>query len=188
MSTTITPGKITRRAVGDLRESDWNPRVIRDERFEQLKRSIEATPDMMKARPIIATQSGEIIGGNMRHRAVVDLGWKDVPTYTLPDDTPKNELREWATRDNVPFGEWVPDLLTDLVLDHKEDGGSIDLLGFSDAEVSRLLLNGGGGEAGGDDPLPDVWGVVVECENERQQLELLERLSGEGLHVRSLMQ
>lgn len=37
------------------------------------------------------------------------------------------------------------------------------------------------------DELPDVWGVVIECEDEDQQVALLRRLDGEGLKVRAMM-
>lgn len=34
---------------------------------------------------------------------------------------------------------------------------------------------------------PTVWGVVVTCESEAEQVELLERLTEEGRSVRALM-
>jgi hypothetical protein len=34
---------------------------------------------------------------------------------------------------------------------------------------------------------PEVWGIVVTCDNETEQTRLLERLADEGWQVRALM-
>lgn len=64
-----------------------NPRFIRDERFKALKKSIADAPEMMSLREIIAYDNdGEyvVIGGNMRYRALLDLGYKRHPlSYSL---------------------------------------------------------------------------------------------------------
>ena len=39
----------------------------------------------------------------------------------------------------------------------------------------------------GEDPLPEVWGIVIDCEDSDQQAELLEEFAGRGLRTRALM-
>ena len=63
----------------DIRPNPDNPRVIRDEKFQKLKRSIEEFPKMMSLRPIVIDADGVVLGGNMRLRALQDLGYKEVP-------------------------------------------------------------------------------------------------------------
>ncbi len=52
-----------------LRPSPWNPRTISDDRFQNLCHSIQADPDFLWRRPILAQADGTIYAGNMRYRA-----------------------------------------------------------------------------------------------------------------------
>ncbi len=85
-----------------------NPRFIRDTRFEQLKKSILDAPEMLSLRELIVMPHGKkyvVIGGNMRLRACLDLGYKEVPCKVLDKDTPAEKLREYAIKDNNAFGQ-----------------------------------------------------------------------------------
>ena len=42
---------------------------------------------------------------NLRLRACKELGYKELSCKVLPSDTPVKKLREYATKDNVNFGE-----------------------------------------------------------------------------------
>jgi hypothetical protein len=101
-----------------------NPRLIRDGRFEKLKRSIVDFPEMLELREIVVFPFGKkfvCIGGNMRYLACLDLGYKEIPAKVLPADFPVEKLAEFAIKDNVPFGEDDFDILanewTDLPLE-----------------------------------------------------------------------
>ena len=65
--------------VNQLKPSPWNPRLIKDQKFKNLCKSIEEDPTFMELRPILADKEGVIYAGNMRYRAVCHLGWEDVP-------------------------------------------------------------------------------------------------------------
>lgn len=179
-------------ALSMLHESPVNPRSISDERFEALKYAIEKDPDMLQARPIIATLDGEVVCGNMRLRAMLDMGWTEAPVFAA--DLSAERKREWMLRDNQEYGDWVPDELAALVAEHASEDGDLALLGFGEEKIENLLelakpdsAEGGDGDGGdGDDP-PDIWGVVVECKSEDQQAELLDELVERGLTVRALL-
>ena len=67
--------------TGQIPDVPKNPRFIKDEKFESLKRSIEEFPEMLELREIIAYDNGGelvIVGGNMRYRAMKELGIKEV--------------------------------------------------------------------------------------------------------------
>lgn len=84
-----------------------NPRFIRDTRFEALKKSIEDAPEMLALRELIVYEyQGKyiIIAGNMRYRAMKDLGFGDAPCKVLDKDTPVEKLREYTIKDNQAFG------------------------------------------------------------------------------------
>ncbi|MGL6038130.1 MAG: ParB N-terminal domain-containing protein [Soonwooa sp.] len=84
-----------------------NPRFIRDERFEKLKKSIEELPEMLELRELIVIPFNNrfvIIGGNMRFRAMKDIGFKEAPCKVLEATTPAHILRQISIKDNVAFG------------------------------------------------------------------------------------
>lgn len=65
--------------LSSIKPNPNNPRIIRNEKFEKLKQSIEEFPEMMELRPIVIDETNTIIGGNMRFRALQELGKKEVP-------------------------------------------------------------------------------------------------------------
>ena len=97
----------------DIRLNPDNPRVIRDEKFQKLKRSIEEFPKMMSLRPIVIDADGVVLGGNMRLRALQDLGYKEVPDEWVrrAEELTDDEKRRFVIADNVGFGEWAWDAL-----------------------------------------------------------------------------
>lgn len=91
-----------------------NPRFIRDARFAALKKSIEDAPEMLTLRELIVYPLGKkyvVICGNMRLRACREIGYKELPSKVLQEDTPPEKLREYAIKDNNGFGEDDWDLL-----------------------------------------------------------------------------
>lgn len=84
-----------------------NPRFIRDERFEALKKSISDAPEMLELRELIVyDNNGQyvVIGGNMRLKALKELGVKKIKCKVLDKNTPIAKLREYAVKDNIAFG------------------------------------------------------------------------------------
>lgn len=100
---------------GQLEGLPKNPRFIRDERFEKLKKSIEEAPEMLALRELLVypLDSGKfiVIGGNMRLRACKDLGYKELPCKVIAKETPVEKLREYTIKDNVAFGQEDWDVL-----------------------------------------------------------------------------
>jgi ParB-like chromosome segregation protein Spo0J len=85
-----------------------NPRLIKDAKFEKLKKSIEDNPEMLGARELIVYPYNDkfvIIGGNMRFTACKELGYKELPCKVLPADYSPEQLRAITIKDNVAFGE-----------------------------------------------------------------------------------
>lgn len=91
-----------------------NPRLIRDERYNALKHSIEEAPEMLGLRELLVyPYEGKniVIGGNMRLRACLDLGYAEIPCKVLPEETPVAKLREYVIKDNESFGQNDWDIL-----------------------------------------------------------------------------
>lgn len=113
--------------LSDIRPNPNNPRVIRDERFAKLKNSIEQFPKMMHLRPIVVDASGVILGGNMRLRALQDLGYKEIPDAWVKraDDLTEEEKQRFIIADNVGFGEWEWETLA-----NEWDAGDLEAWGL----------------------------------------------------------
>lgn len=100
--------------TGQIEGVPKNPRYIKDERFEALKKSIQDDPEMLELREIIAyDNNGElvIVGGNMRYRAMKELGFKDAPVKVLPRETAPEKIRAFIVKDNIAFGQNDWDIL-----------------------------------------------------------------------------
>lgn len=98
-----------------------NPRWIRDARYEALKKSITDAPEMLELRELLVYPMDDveghkgkfiIIGGNMRYRACLELGYQEVPCKVIPLETPVKKLREYVIKDNEGFGQNDWDLLS----------------------------------------------------------------------------
>lgn len=105
--------EIKYRKLVDLKKLPNNPRTIKKDDMERLKKSIKDNPDYFEARPIIlSNRTGElvILAGNQRYEAAKALGMDEVPTFLLEGLTEARE-REIIIRDNVSNGDWDMDAL-----------------------------------------------------------------------------
>ena len=112
---------------GQIEGLPKNPRFIKDNRFKQLVKSIEDAPEMLDYRTLLVFPHDKkyvIIAGNMRYRACKELGYKELPCYVLPEETPAEKLREYAIKDNIGFGADDFDLLmNEWDIDELKDWG-----------------------------------------------------------------
>jgi ParB-like chromosome segregation protein Spo0J len=96
-------------ATNKIKPNPKNPRTIKDERFEKLKKSIQDFPDMLNKRPLVCFTDTDgkfvVLGGNMRLKAAKDLGLKELPII-LADEWTEEQKAEFLIKDNVGFGEW----------------------------------------------------------------------------------
>ena len=92
--------------TGQIPDVPKNPRFIKNERYEKLKKSLQDNPEMLPARELLVyNYDGEliVIGGNMRLRAAKELGYKEIPCKILEDLTAE-QIRAIVIKDNVSFG------------------------------------------------------------------------------------
>ena len=110
----MKPKAVTKyRKLSELHELPGNPRTIKKDQFEKLKKSIKDNADYFEARPIIlSNRTGKlvIIAGNQRYKAAKAIGMTEVPTILLEGLSEERE-REIVIRDNVENGDWDMDAL-----------------------------------------------------------------------------
>jgi len=96
-----------------IKPNPSNPRLIKDEKFEKLKQSIKDFPQMMELRPMVVDETMTLLGGNMRFKALQDLGYKEIPDNWIKkaSELTEEQKKEFIIKDNVGFGEWEWDQL-----------------------------------------------------------------------------
>ncbi len=157
----------------DINPNPNNPRLVKDEKFKKLVKSIEQFPEMMELRPMIVDENNVILGGNMRYKALKELKRKEIPDSWVKraDELTDDQKRQFIIKDNVGFGEhdwemlaneWDAEELIDWglevpVFDSDEDKGQEDL---SDSLIMEFKLE-----------------IETISESEQEQLynELIER-------------
>ena len=121
-----------------IKSNPNNPRVIRDEKFKKLVKSIEEFPKMMALRPMVVNEDMVVLGGNMRLKALKELGYKEVPNDWVKSakDLTEDEIRRFIIADNVGFGEHDWELLANEWDAAELADWGLDIPGF---EVDQVL-------------------------------------------------
>lgn len=87
-----------------------NPRLVNTAKFEKLKESIKNLPQMLELRPIVVDSNNIILGGNMRYKALVELGYKEIYIIQAGNLTDEQK-KEFIVKDNLNYGDWDYDIL-----------------------------------------------------------------------------
>ena len=96
--------------INAIKTNPKNPRLIKDDKFKKLVKSIQEFPQMLELRPIVVDENNIILGGNMRYKACVEAGLKEIFILKAEDLT-EQQKDEFIVKDNVGFGEWNWDIL-----------------------------------------------------------------------------
>jgi hypothetical protein len=96
--------------INSIQSNLKNPRIIKDNKFKKLVKSIKEFPEMLELRPIVVDENNLILGGNMRHKACIEAGLKEVYIKVAKGLTVEQK-QEFIIKDNVGFGEWEWDIL-----------------------------------------------------------------------------
>ena len=103
----MKPNKIK---ISKIKSNPNNPRLIKDYKFRKLVKSIKEFPEMLKLRPIVVDENNIILGGNMRYKACIEAGLKEI--YVIQaDDLSEDQKKEFIIKDNSSFGEWDWDVI-----------------------------------------------------------------------------
>lgn len=99
--------------INEIKLNKSNPRLIKDHKFEKLKKSISEFPKMLELRPMIIDDQNIVLGGNMRLTALKDLGYKEIPDNWVKraSELTEEEKQRFVIADNVGFVDWDWDIL-----------------------------------------------------------------------------
>jgi hypothetical protein len=119
--------------ISDIKSNPNNPRLIKDDKFKKLVKSIQEFPQMLEIRPIVVNQDMIVLGGNMRLKACKEAGLKEIPII-YADDLTEEQQRQFIIKDNVGFGEWDWEMIANECDAEQLDEWGLDLPGFDNVD------------------------------------------------------
>jgi hypothetical protein len=103
------PSSIKPTKLSTIKANPTNPRIIKDDKFQKLVKSIQDFPEMLEARPIVVNPDMIVLGGNMRLKACKAAGLIEAPVYIASWE--ESKANAFIIKDNVGYGEWDWDIL-----------------------------------------------------------------------------
>jgi len=191
-------------SIDVLKEDPRNARKIDDGALQGLAVSIETFGDLSSI--VYNTRTGHLVAGHQRMKTLRSAGAK---TWTRVSDAegeivhPKSKEKfririvDWdetterlanISANNTEIqGEFVDEDLA-LQLRELETEAQFEALRLNDlmATVVEDEASSDSAEDAASGGLQDAFQIIVECSNEAQQRDLLERWAAEGLNVRAL--
>jgi len=168
--------------LSSIKPNPNNPRLIKDDKFFKLVESIKTFGEkMMPLRPIVIDENKIILGGNMRFKALKELGYKEVPADWIKaaKDLTEEQKKEFIVKDNVGFGSWDFDVLANEWDSDLLEGWGLDMEDFeSIAEDIKDPFDDDG--IGGS----DQYGVIVICDSEGTQESVFNDLTKLGFNCK----
>lgn len=138
--------------------------------------------------PIVVQKSTRfVLAGNHTLLAARKAGWETIDVVVIDVDDKRALKINLAANRTADRGSYDPDARAAL-LELLE--GDYAGTGYTEAEVEKFTHMAEMLPEPGDAPTEDfdhVWGVIVTCDSEADQIRLLRRFAEEGLAVRSLM-
>lgn len=96
--------------ISEIKENSRNPRYITEDNFKRLVKDLTEFPKMLEARPLIIDEKNVVLGGNQRLKALIHLGYTEVPVDRVTGWT-KKEKDRFIIQDNLSRGGWDYDEL-----------------------------------------------------------------------------
>jgi hypothetical protein len=132
--------------ISQVKSNPNNPRLIKNDKFKKLVKSIQEFPEMLELRPIVVDENMIVLGGNMRLKACIEAGLKEV--WIEVADLTEQQKKEFTIKDNVGFGEWEwdmlanewqSDLLGDWGLDVWQPEEEVDYSALEDLDLDETI-------------------------------------------------
>jgi ParB-like chromosome segregation protein Spo0J len=168
--------QVTKVKINSIKTNPKNPRLIKDDKFKKLVNSIKEFPQMLELRPIVVDENNIILGGNMRHKACIEAGLKEVFTVQAKDLT-EQQKDEFIVKDNVGFGEWDWDILANEWDTDKLQDWGLDIPIFKDAENELKDLSS---------TIDNLYRIEIVCKDEEHQENSYNKLIEQGYECRLL--
>jgi ParB-like chromosome segregation protein Spo0J len=163
--------------INTVKANPNNPRIIKDDKFAKLVKSINEFPQMLNLRPIVVNDDMVVLGGNMRLKACKEAGLKEIPIIKASELT-EEQQKEFIVKDNVGYGEWDwNDLANNWDSEQLIDWG-LDIPGFKIEEEKEMEDL--------SDKLKSEFKIEIICRNEAEQEQTYNKLIEQNYECRLL--
>lgn len=172
--------------INEVKSNPNNPRIIKDDKFQKLVKSIKEFPEMLNIRPIVVNADMVVLGGNMRLKACKEAGIKEVAIIKA-DDLTDEQQKQFIIKDNVGFGEWDWENLANQWDENDLQEWGLDIPSFNVAkDLDYSILD----EADISDQLSEMTSNVkkaiqieFEAEHYEEASELVKYWREQGLYI-----
>lgn len=172
--------------ISELKSNPNNPRIIKDDKFQKLVKSIKEFPEMLNIRPIVVNADMVVLGGNMRLKACKEAGIKEVAIIKA-DDLTDEQQKQFIIKDNVGYGEWDWENLANQWDENDLQEWGLDIPSFNVAkDLDYSILD----EADISDQLSEMTSNVkkaiqieFEAEHYEEASELVKYWREQGLYI-----
>ena len=163
--------------INTVKANPNNPRIIKDDKFAKLVKSINEFPQMLNLRPIVVNDDMVVLGGNMRLKACKEAGLKEIPIIKASELT-EQQQKEFIVKDNVGYGEWDwNDLANNWDSEQLIDWG-LDIPGFKIEEEKEMEDL--------SDKLKSEFKIEIICKDETEQEQTYNKLIEQNYECRLL--
>jgi hypothetical protein len=125
--------------ISEVKGNPKNPRLIKDDKFKKLVKSIQEFPQMLELRPIVVDENNIVLGGNMRLKACKEAGLKEV-YIVKADNLTEQQKDEFIVKDNVGFGEWDWDELANTFEAEQLEDWGLDVPGLKEPKEEGEII------------------------------------------------
>lgn len=165
--------------ISEIKLNPNNPRLIKDDKFVKLVKSIKDFPEMLDIRPIVVNKDMVILGGNMRYKACKEAGMKEIPII-IADNLTEEQQREFLIKDNTSGGEWDWEMLANEWDSEQLEDWGLDIPNFDvkiedEGELDDL-----------SDKITSSFRIEVVCIDEESQEKTYNKLIEQGYECRLL--
>lgn len=163
--------------ISEIKLNPNNPRLIKDDKFKKLVKSIQDFPEMLEIRPIVVNSDMIILGGNMRFKACKEAGLKEVPII-VADNLTEEQQREFLIKDNTSGGEWDFEMLA-----NEWDVEQLEEWGL---DVPNFDINNETEQKDLSSTIESLYRIEITCKDEEHQENSYNKLIEQGYECRLL--
>jgi hypothetical protein len=97
--------RIAKLDLKSIKPNPNNPRIIKNEQYKRLVKSLREFPEMLELREIVVDENMMVLGSNMRLRALQEIGEKEA-IVKIAEGLTEDQKKEFIIKDNSAFGSW----------------------------------------------------------------------------------
>ena len=144
-----------------IQELTPDPKNARKHGAENLKILAESLKKFGQRKPIVISESGQVVAGNGTLEAAKKLGWLEIQAVRVPADWSPEMIRAFAIAGNrtAELSEFDRVILTEQLVELKEADFDLQALGFTETAVEDFSRISSAHVSGSTDALAEWVGM-----------------------------